>query len=41
MLAGRQGAILLIAAKRKDAVAAAIAQHDYDTNVKQKKRSSF
>jgi uncharacterized membrane protein len=33
MLAGLQGAILLIAAKRQDAVAAALAQHDYDTNV--------
>ncbi|MDQ5861950.1 MAG: DUF1003 domain-containing protein [Actinomycetota bacterium] len=34
MLAGLQGAILLIAAKRQDAIAAAMAQHDYDTNVK-------
>ena len=33
MLAGLQGAILLIAAKRQDALAAALAQHDYDTNV--------
>jgi uncharacterized membrane protein len=33
MLAGLQGAILLIAAKRQDAVAAELAQHDYDTNV--------
>ena len=33
MLAGLQGAILLIAAKRQDAIAAAMAQHDYDTNV--------
>ena len=33
MLAGLQGAILLIAAKRQDAVAAALAKHDYDTNV--------
>ncbi len=33
MLAGLQGAILLIAAKRQDAVAAALAQHDYDTNL--------
>ncbi|HEX7834890.1 MAG TPA: DUF1003 domain-containing protein, partial [Pseudolysinimonas sp.] len=31
MLAGLQGAILLIAAKRQDAIAAALAQHDYDT----------
>lgn len=33
MLAGLQGAILLIAAKRQDAIAAALAQHDYETNV--------
>ena len=33
MLAGLQGAILLIAAKRQDAVAAALAEHDYATNV--------
>jgi len=33
MLAGLQGAILLIAAKRQDAIAAALAQHDYDTDV--------
>ena len=33
MLAGLQGAILLIAAKRQDAISAALAQHDYDTNV--------
>ncbi len=33
MLAGLQGAILLIAAKRQDGIAAALAQHDYDTNV--------
>ncbi len=33
MLAGLQGAILLIAAKRQDALAAALAQHDYDTNI--------
>ncbi len=33
MLAGLQGAILLIAAKRQDAIAAALAQHDYDTNI--------
>ena len=37
MLAGLQGAILLIAAKRQDAIAAALAQHDYDTNVAAKK----
>jgi len=33
MLAGLQGAILLIAAKRQDAIAAALSQHDFDTNV--------
>ncbi|WP_367180031.1 DUF1003 domain-containing protein [uncultured Phycicoccus sp.] len=33
MLAGLQGAILLIAAKRQDAVTADLAQHDYDTNI--------
>src|SRR5438874_1328035 len=33
MLAGLQGAILLIAARRVDSVSAAMAQHDYDTNV--------
>lgn len=32
-LAGLQGAILLIAAKRQDQISAALAQHDYDTNV--------
>jgi uncharacterized membrane protein len=37
MLAGLQGAILLIAAKRQDAIAAAMAQHDYDTNIEAKK----
>jgi uncharacterized membrane protein len=37
MLAGLQGAILLIAAKRQDASAAALAQHDYDTNIAAKK----
>ena len=36
MLAGLQGAILLIAAKRQDGIAAALAQHDYDTNVEAK-----
>ena len=34
MLAGLQGAILLIAAKRQDAIAAAKAQDDYETNVR-------
>lgn len=37
MLAGLQGAILLIAAKRQDGLAAALAQHDYDTNVTAKR----
>lgn len=32
-LAGLQGAILLIAAKRQDAISASLAQHDYETNV--------
>ncbi|GAA3865392.1 hypothetical protein GCM10022381_06410 [Leifsonia kafniensis] len=36
MLAGLQGAILLIAAKRQDGIAAALAQHDYDTNLEAK-----
>ncbi|BCW10620.1 hypothetical protein StoSoilB3_19950 [Arthrobacter sp. StoSoilB3] len=36
MLAGLQGAILLIAAKRQDAIAAAMAQHDFDTDVQAK-----
>jgi uncharacterized membrane protein len=33
MLAGLQGAILLIAARRQDAIAASLSQHDFDTNV--------
>jgi len=33
VLAGLQGAILLIAAKRQDAIAAALSQHDYETNL--------
>jgi len=33
MLAGLQGAILLISAKRQDAIAAALSQHDFDTNI--------
>lgn len=37
MLAALQGAILLIAAKRQDAIAAAMAEHDYQTNVNAKK----
>jgi len=37
MLAALQGAILLIAAKRMDAISAAMAEHDYQTNVQAKK----
>jgi uncharacterized membrane protein len=37
MLAALQGAILLIAAKRADGISAAMAQHDYETNVRSKK----
>lgn len=33
MLAALQGSILLIAAKRADAVSAAMAEHDYRTNI--------
>lgn len=33
MLAGLQGAILLIAAKRQDAIAAALSRHDYETDL--------
>jgi uncharacterized membrane protein len=33
MLAGLQGAILLIAAKRQDSISAAMAEHDYQTNL--------
>lgn len=36
MLAGLQGAILLIAAKRQGAIAAAMAQHDFDTDLEAK-----
>ncbi|RFA17863.1 DUF1003 domain-containing protein [Subtercola boreus] len=36
MLAGLQGAILLIAAKRQDAISSAMAKHDFDTNVASK-----
>jgi uncharacterized membrane protein len=32
MLAALQGAILLIAAKRQDAISAALAQHDFETD---------
>lgn len=37
MLAALQGAILLIAAKRADGISAAMAEHDYQTNVESKK----
>ena len=37
MLAGLQGAILLIAAKRQDAISAAMAENDFRTNVQAKK----
>lgn len=37
MLAALQGAILLIAAKRADSISAAMAQHDYETNIRSKK----
>lgn len=37
MLAGLQGAILLIAAKRQDTIAAALSQHDLETNVAAKR----
>lgn len=37
MLAGLQGAILLIAAKRQDAIAAALARHDFETNLAAKR----
>ena len=36
MLAGLQGAILLVAAKRQDAIVAAMTQPDYDTTVEAK-----
>jgi len=36
-LAALQGAILLIAAKRQDAISAAMANHDYETNIRAKK----
>jgi uncharacterized membrane protein len=36
MLAGLQGAILLIAAKRQDSISSAMAKHDLDTNVASK-----
>jgi uncharacterized membrane protein len=37
MLAALQGAVLLIAAKRADSLSAAMAEHDYRTNVESKK----
>lgn len=37
MLAAIQGAILLIAAKRVDQINAAMAEHDYQTNLESKK----
>ena len=37
MLAGLQGAILLIAAKRADAISALMAESDYQTNIESKK----
>lgn len=37
MLAALQGSILLIAAKRQDAIAGAMAEHDYETNIRAKK----
>lgn len=33
MIAGLQGAILLIAAKREDQISSELAKHDYETNV--------
>jgi len=36
-LAALQGAILLIAAKRQDAISAAMAKHDYETNLRAKR----
>ena len=38
MLAGLQGAILLIAAKRSDQIASQLAQHDYETDTNAVKR---
>lgn len=37
MLAALQGAILLIAAKRADAISAAMSKHDYETNIQAEK----
>ena len=38
MLAALQGSILLIAARRADGISAAMAEHDYQTNLEAKKR---
>jgi uncharacterized membrane protein len=38
MLAGLQGAILLIAAKRSDQISSQLAQHDYETDTNAVKR---
>lgn len=38
MLAGLQGAILLISNKRQDEITAALAQSDYETNIEAEKR---
>lgn len=40
-LAGLQGAILLIAAKRADEISAALAKHDYETNVRAEREIAF
>src|SRR5215467_14711420 len=40
-LAGLQGAILLIAAKRADEISAALAKHDYETNIKAEQEIAF
>lgn len=37
MLAGLQGAILLISARRQDAIAAALARHDFETDLAAKR----
>ncbi|CAN5413679.1 DUF1003 domain-containing protein [soil metagenome] len=36
-LAALQGSILLIAARRQDAISSAMAKHDYETNIRAKK----
>ena len=40
-LAGLQGAILLIAAKRQDEISAALAQHDFETNTATKAETAL